>query len=212
MMRDMLKGTKDMKSITPARKMAICKSFNAMSNMMNKVMTCKSAELKAGLMNAKTLCTVKKTGSGSGSGAKKPMTTKKPGSTDSKGCDNKKFKGMKGVSVWVPEKKHGGAPPCGAVITIKKGYETSCSYFCEAQDQHLKCKERSNRKELCDSKYWGGAMCVCEPEESDDFCSGAPSSDMVKICKAERNRCMTSSKDAAKQKACWEAAMKELEE
>ena len=49
--------------------------------MMNKVMTCKSAELKAGLMNAKTLCTVKKTGSGSGSGAKKPMTTKKPGST-----------------------------------------------------------------------------------------------------------------------------------
>jgi len=83
--------------------------------------------------------------------------------TDSKGCDNKKFKGMEGVSVWVPEKRYGGAPPCGAVITIKKGYETSCSHFCQAQDQHLKCKERGHRKEWCDVKFSGGDMCVCEP-------------------------------------------------
>ena len=67
-----------MKDLTPARKIAFCKSFNGMDkDMMNDLMKCKSTELKDGLMKAKTLCGAKKTGSGSGSGAKKLMTTKK---------------------------------------------------------------------------------------------------------------------------------------
>merc|ERR1711881_406361 len=42
-----------------------------------------------------------------------------------------------------------------------------------------------------------------------DFCDHAPTQ-LVKLCKAEQLKCKTSSKEAAKQKACWDDKMKEL--
>ena len=70
-MRDMMKGLpKDPKEISSARRMAICKSYSAIGNMAAQLKSCTSAELKAGLKYFKLLCAVKK-----------PMTTKKPGST-----------------------------------------------------------------------------------------------------------------------------------
>merc|ERR1719472_59280 len=92
----------------------------------------------------------------------KKCECKDPKAQPTGACNATRFKGMEGVSVWIPGKHHGGAPPCAAVVTITKGNETSCSKFCEAQGQNLRCKERSNRKELCNAAYFGGAMCVCE--------------------------------------------------
>ena len=45
-----------------------------------------------------------------------------------------------------------------------------------------------------------------------DICDQAPSADMKKKCKDERKKCMKSSKDAAKQKACFDAKLKQLME
>ena len=50
-------------------------------------------------------------------------------------------------------------------------------------------------------KFLGG---LCK-----DFCDQAPTQ-LVNLCKAEKQKCMTSSKEAAKQKACWDAKMKQL--
>merc|ERR1719174_3580438 len=43
-----------------------------------------------------------------------------------------------------------------------------------------------------------------------DFCAQAPSHHMAQKCQHEQKKCMTSSSDKAKQKACWEGKMKEL--
>merc|ERR1719397_823481 len=87
MMTDMMKGIKDVKDISASRRMDICKSYSGMGNMMSKVMTCKSPELKQGLMRAKMLCSAKP---GSGSGGKKPYGSgsggdKRPGSGSGSG-------------------------------------------------------------------------------------------------------------------------------
>merc|ERR1711939_1143228 len=44
----------------------------------------------------------------------------------------------------------------------------------------------------------------------EDFCKGAPSEDMARICRESRKKCETSSSDKAEQKACWEGKMKEM--
>jgi len=64
-MTDMMEGIKDLKDVSASRRMDICKSYSSMGNMMSKVMTCKSPELKQGLMRVKMLCAAKP-GSGSG--------------------------------------------------------------------------------------------------------------------------------------------------
>ena len=88
-MRTMMKDVpKDLNKLTSIRRMALCKSYSAIGNMAAQLKSCTSAELKAGLANANRLCGAKKPVStkkpGSGSGAKKPMTTKK--ATPSKMC------------------------------------------------------------------------------------------------------------------------------
>merc|ERR1719362_1752844 len=62
-MRDMMKGVKNLKDITAAKKMDMCKSYKSMGNMMSHLAKCTSYELKVGLSNAKLLC-----GSGKSSG------------------------------------------------------------------------------------------------------------------------------------------------
>ena len=76
MMKDV---PKDLNKLTSVRRMALCKSYSAIGNMAAQLKSCTSAELKAGLANANRLCGAKKPVStkkpGSGSGAKKPMPT-----------------------------------------------------------------------------------------------------------------------------------------
>merc|ERR1711881_116572 len=56
-MRDMMKGVpKNIKEISEARRMALCKSYSAIGNMAAQLAKCTSAELKEGLKNAKLLC------------------------------------------------------------------------------------------------------------------------------------------------------------
>ena len=63
-------------------------------------------------------------------------TTSVRGGGDNKvRCDAKKFKLEGGGSVRVPD----GFRPCAAVVTLKKGTNSSCFEFCESQDQALKC-------------------------------------------------------------------------
>merc|ERR1712203_1185176 len=74
-MRDMMKGIDMKKEITKERLKGLCLGYSSMGQMAAQLANCKNDELKKGLANAKKLCPPKQTGSGSG--AKKPMTTKK---------------------------------------------------------------------------------------------------------------------------------------
>ena len=100
-----MKGVpKNLKEISSARRMAICKSYAAIGNMAAQLAKCKSAELQAGLKNAKLLCAVKK--HGSGSGAKKPATGKPKPTGKSKPAATKRAGSGSGAA----KKPIGGKP------------------------------------------------------------------------------------------------------
>merc|ERR1712032_1644700 len=173
-MRDMMKGVKNLKDITAAKKMDMCKSYKSMGNMMSHLAKCTSYELKAGLNNAKLLCGAKK--HGSGSGAKTHI-----------GFD--------------------GARDCGCKSGYFCNYDDGVKGGCEACSSLKKCHHAGLPQK-------GVADCInrCPKDKHGklDFCEGAPSEDLAKVCKEEQKNCMTSSSDKAEQKACWEAKMKEM--
>ena len=76
----------------------------------------------------------------------------------------------------------------------------------EAQEKCMGLKEAAKKKTCMDAAI----KVLMEKAKNLDFCSQAPSHHMAQKCKHEQKKCMASSSDKAKQKACWDAKMKEL--
>ena len=75
----------------------------------------------------------------------------------------------------------------------------------ESQAKCMALKEGAKIKACMD----GAIEKLMEKAKNLDFCDQAPSH-MAQECKDEQKKCMASSSDKAKQKACWDAKMKEL--
>merc|ERR1711959_700480 len=161
--------------------MEMCKSYNSMGNMMSHLAKCKSPELKAGLMSAKLLCAAKKHGSRSGA---KTHT----------GVDGARDCGCKSGYFCNYDDDADGVGSCEACSSLEK-----CHHAGLPQKGVADCINRCPK-----DKHGSGSG------RHEDFCKQAPSEDMAKMCKDAQKKCMTSSSDKAKQKACWEAKMEEM--
>ena len=82
------------------------------------------------------------------------------------------------------------------------GLKTACK---EAQEKCMALKEDAKKKTCMDAAI----KVLMEKAKNLDFCGQAPTH-LAQKCKDEQKKCMTSSSDKAKQKACWDAKIKEL--
>lgn len=127
--------------------------------------------------------------------------------------------GLNNAKLLCGAKKHGsgsgakthigfdGARDCGCKSGYFCNYDNGVKGGCEACSSLEKCHHAGLPQK-------GVADCInrCPKDKHGklDFCEGAPSEDLAKVCKEEQKNCMTSSSDKAEQKACWEAKMKEM--
>merc|ERR1719460_2508324 len=189
-MRTMMKDVpKDLNELTSIRRMALCKSYSAIGNMAAQLKSCTSAELKAGLANANRLC-----------GAKKPVSTKKPGST---GKDkNDLFAAALG-----------DCPALKKFYDTHKGKDGSLNVDIKPEQAKVLCAEFKSTSSKCRTHAVVGKMlggnCGGAGSGAKDFCDEAPKN-LVNLCKAEKQKCKNSYKEEAAQKACWAAKMKQL--
>merc|ERR1719506_209936 len=181
-MRDMMKGVKNLKDITAAKKMDMCKSYKSMGNMMSHLAKCTSYELKAGLNNAKLLCgSGKSSGYGSGKSSGKSSGY---GSGKSSGYGS----GSRGHGDFCKEAPSG-------LMKVCKALQAKCMALKAVAEQKT-CMHAATKE-------------LQEKMKTLDFCAQAPSH-IAQKCQYEQKKCMTISSDKEKQKACWEGKMKEL--
>merc|ERR1711937_1111313 len=139
---------------------------------------CKSHELKAGLMSAKLLCGAKK--HGSGSGAKH---------TDKHGHEGSMLEAL--------ENAFGDCPALKKFYEANKGEDGSLNVDLKAEQAKTLCAEFKSTSGKCRAhavvgKLLGGN---CGSGGHEDFCKGAPTEDMARICRESRKKCETSSSD-----------------
>merc|ERR1712203_206596 len=184
----------DVKKVSVFKKAALCSVYSQVSTIKRaalKQMCSKSTELKQALAVADALC-----------GAKKPMATKKPGST---GSGSGKDAGKDGKDAFVAAL--GDCPVLRKFYEANKGKDGSLNVDIKPEQAKALCDEFKSASKKCRTHAVVGKMlggnCGGAGKDGKDFCDEAPPQ-LVKLCKAEQLKCKNYSKEEAKQKACWE--------